>query len=259
MSTLHQQLAFALLTLLFGILASGVVRHSGSRPPGRQEVAWRITAAYFVLIGGYAVVHSVFAIFAVRAGQDSTIYAHVVRWVGPANVGRAITGVAFALLVLHAQVRRPGGGRITAQAVPLLLLTAVGATVAADVLRSDGMLWQASMLALWATVMALLLFPALLLALMWDGMDEVLWLALTAYVLKEVLSVSLWAMVAWRPRGAASGMLQMFYWVNLVVMLGMCIAAAWRLRQAAAGRRVPSLFERVRAIRPPTMGWDNLR
>lgn len=259
MSTLHQQLASALLTLLFGVLAQAVSGRAFSGRSGRQEVAWRITAGYFLLIGGYALFHATLSFAAVGAGPGSALYDEFVHWVGPANVGRAAPAAVFAALILYSQAAKPERGRAAVKSGPALLLAAAaGATLAARVSGGDGIHWLASTLALSATVMALLLLPALLFALTRDGMDEVLWLALTAYALKEVLSVSLMSILAWWG-AAGTGTLRLLYWINVIVMLGMCIAAAWRLRQALAGRRVPSLFERVRAIRPPTMGWDNLR
>lgn len=259
MSTLQQQLAFALLTLLFGVLARSVSRRAFSGRHDRQEVAWRITAAYFVLSGGYGVVHATLAFAAVGAGPGSALYGEFVRWMGPANVGRQVAAAVFAALILCAQAAAPDRGRAAARSAPLLLVGAAAAgTLVTGAIGGDAIHWLASTLAVSTTVMTLLLLTGLLFALTRDGMDEVLWLTLTAFVLKEVLSVSLMSILAWwGPAG--TGTLRLFYWMNLGVMLGMCIAAAWRLREAAAGRRVPSLFERVRAVRPPTMGWDNMR
>jgi hypothetical protein len=257
--TAVQQVAVALLTFGFGLLAVCVARRAPPESAGRPGLGWRITGTYFLLIGAFSFVQSVVSVFAVRAGEASEIYAFAVRWGAPANVARSLATIAFAALLLYAQT----GGRERARSasrasLPLLLCLVVVATYAADRPGLAVFHLHASALAVLGAVISVFLLAALLLALARDGMDEVLWLALTAYAMKEVLSVSLFSIMAWVHGAAGGGTVRLFYSISFWVMLGMCLAAAWRLRQAAAGRRVPSLLDRVRTVRPPVMGWDRV-
>lgn len=252
------QLVLALLTLLFGVLATLVAGRWGDGGRDRRALAWRITAGYFLVIGAYASVHAVLSCFAVAEGVGSALYTHVVAWGGPANSGRAVAGIAFALLLLHGQRRELERTRAAAAAViPVMVATAAAGTLLVRWRGLTGLPQTGMLLGLAAAGLALVLLATLLVALVREGMDEVLWLALTAYALKEVLTVSLFSMLMWWEFLDGRSLLRTLMWMGIATNAPMCAAGAWRLHLLGAGRRVPSLLERVRGVRRPVIGWDS--
>lgn len=256
-TTLLLQVVFALLTLLFGVLAARVAGRWGDGGRDRRALAWRITAGYFVVIGVYSTVQSVLSCFAVAEGPDSALYATVVAWGGPANAGRSLGGIAFALLLLQGQRRDLDRARAsTAAVLPVILAVTAAGTLLVRWHGLTGLPHTAGLLGLGAAAMAIPLLAALLLALAREGMDEVLWLALTAYALKEVLTVSLFSLLVGWDMVDGRSLRRTLLWMGIATNALMCAAGIWRLHQLRAGRRVPALLERVRGVRRPVIGWD---
>lgn len=255
MTTVLQQLAAGALPLLFGVLALGVWRRLGPERRDRPGLAWKLTAAKFVVGGGYATLHALFSAAAITGGPRTGVYAFVVRWAVAANAGRAVLTIVFggmliALLALH----RRAGARIAAAAPWVLLGVAAAATAAMRALLGDSAYTLSTVLAVLNALTAILLMGALLVAVLNDGMDQLLWLALGAYTLKETLSVSQLAVMAWWSVAPQVQTFRIFYWIGIALSASMVALAARRLHLARAGRRVPAVFEGLHAIRRAPTG-----
>lgn len=250
-----QQIGAALLALLFGVLALRVWRRAGGGRRDRSTVAWGLTAAAFIVVGVHATLHTVLSAAASAAGPDSALYRWVVGWTVAANLGRALVSVTFGVLLLAALVvHRRWVPRVARAAPAILAGTAVAATLGALRLPPATIYGLSTSLAVLSTVTAVVMMGALLAAVLNDSMDQLLWLALAAYALKETVSVSLFAVLAWWSMAAHVEAYRIFYWVALGLSAGMVGLAARRLRMATAGRRVPALFERLHALRRPAAG-----
>lgn len=250
MITHFQQIASSALLLLFGFVALRVWRRFGPVRRDRAALAWALTAANFLLVGVYATAHSLVAAAAVAMGGESSLYRFVAEWALPANLGRQLVSVAFSasLLVLLLS-RRRWGPRVVALAPRGFLVIALGGTVAARVLRDTSVYTLTRHLAVLFAVTAIVLMAALLVALLYDSVDQLLWTALAVYAVKETLSVSLLAILAWWSVAQAATFFRIYFWLAFALSGVMCLLGAYRLRLAAGGRRVPAPFERLYAIR----------
>jgi hypothetical protein len=247
---LQQILACGLL-LLFGVLALRVWRRAG---PVRRDLvtqAWGVTAAYFLVNNVYSVGHSLLAALGLAMGRDSALLRWVGGWAIAANLARGVMGVVFAVILLLLLVLRRRWVFRVAQLAPLVLVvTGIAATAVAQripVLHS--MYWLGAGLALLSMATAVVMMGALLAAVLNDGMDQLLWLALALYALKETVSVSLFAIIAWWSLAAHPEAWRYFYWGAAALAAGMSALAARRLRLAGEGRHVPALFERLYTLR----------
>jgi hypothetical protein len=249
-----QVLASALL-LAFGVLALLVWRRFGPVRRDRAALAWALTASNFLVVGVYSTAQSVLAAAGAAMGVKSELYLFVGRWSLAANAARGLVSVAFGvmLLVLMAS-RRRWGARVVSAAPVVLTATAVLSTAPLGALPYADPYAYLTCLAVISGIIAIVLMAALFAAVHHDGLDQLLWLALAAYTLKETMSVSLMAvMAAWTMTYAATYW-TVFYWVCIVI--GVCMAglAARRLQLAAGGRRVPAAFEGVHTLRRPAHG-----
>ena len=251
-----QQLVTAALALLFGVLALRVWRRAGGGRRDRATVAWGLAAANFIVVGVHASAHSLLAAAGWAMGRESALFRWVGSWAIAANLGRAVVSVVFGVLLLAGLVVHRRWVPRVARAGPAVLAgTAVFATAAALRLPYDNAYTLGTSLAVLSSITAVVVMAALLAAVLNDSMDQLLWLALAAYALKETVSVSLFAVLAWWSMAAHVEAYRIFYWVALGLSAGMAGLAARRLRMAAAGRRVPALFERMHALRRPAQGW----
>lgn len=247
-----QQIGTALLALAVGVLSLRVWQRAGRVRRDRTAVAWGLTAAHFLVVGVHSAVHSAFSAAAFAAGRESALFRWVGDWVVAANLGRALVSVVFCALLLAALVaHRRLVPRVSRAGPALLLGTAAVATAAALRLPPATAYGLGTSLAVLSAVTAMVMMAALMAAVLNDGMDGLLWLALAAYALKETLSVSLFAVMAWWSLAAHVEAYRIFYWMALALSGIMVWLAARRLRMAAAGRRVPALFERLHALRRP--------
>lgn len=262
MLTHAQQLAAAALTLALGLLAVAAARRLGPRRGDRPGAAWALTGWCFLLVGGTATVHALLAAAATLAGEGSALYAAFLPWVGPANLARAVVAAVYAAALLVLLLARRSWAGAVAGRAPLVMLAggfaALLAARATDVNGHEGL----SLIALLGAATALVTMAALLAAVANDGLDQLLWFSLAAYALKEVVNTSLMATLVWWPLGDAGPILaalRTFYWISIGVLAVMCLLAWRRLVLAAAGRRVPALFERLHALRAPAADWTRPR
>lgn len=250
-----QQILSTVPLLLFGVLALLVWRRYGPVRRDRAALGWALTASSFLVVGTYATLHSLLSAVAGATGTGSAMYTLVSDWVFAANVTRGILSVLFGGMLLVLMVSRRRWGRRVVSASPAVVVgTAVLASVVLRQVRVTSGYTVLSSIAIVAGVAAVVLMMALFAAIHSDGLDQLLWLALAIFTLKETMTVSFLAvMAAWTMTYAAS-FYTVFYWVAAALAWCMVGVAARRLQLASGGRRVPAPFERVHALRRAAHG-----
>lgn len=254
MITYVQQLLACGILLLYGVLALQVWRRAGPVRRDRATLAWGVTAAYFLLTGIYSTGQSVLAGIGWAMGKQSPLMLWVMEWAVAANLARGALGVVFALLLLALLSTRRRWALRAAHRAPVVLAGAVVAFTAMALhipAFTNNLYWLGTVGAVLSTITAVILMGALLAAVLNDGIDQLLWLSLALYTLKETVSVSLFAIIAWWSMTKAPQAWYFFYWFAVVLATGMSVLAVRRLRLAGAGERVPALFERMYTLRSP--------
>jgi hypothetical protein len=261
MATALQQIAATVPLLLFGLLALWVWRRlapdSGGSTLGtardRATLAWGLTAASFLIVGTYATAHSALSALAIAMGKGTWLWDAVSQWALAAGAGRDAASVAYAAMLLGLMtLDRRAGTRILAVAWLVLVAVAVGTTLAARLLLSyDAYHAHFTLQAVLYAATAITLMAALVAAVLNDGLDQLLWLALTAYALKQVVNVSLLAMLAWWAVAPQAEAMRIIFWTAIVAGAATMALAGRRLQLAVGGRRVPGVFERLDSLRRP--------
>lgn len=261
MSTALQQIASTLPLLLFGLLALGVWRRlapdrcRATLGPARDRatLAWGLTAANFLIVGTYATAHASLSALAIAMGEGTWLWNAVGHWALAAGAGRDAASVAYGAMLLGLMaLDRRAGMRILAVAWRVLLAVAVAGTLAARLLLPyDAYHAHFTLQAVLYAATAITLMAALVAAVLNDGLDELLWVALTTYALKQVVTVSLLGMMAWWAVAPQVDAMRIIYWTAIVGGMATIALAARRLQLAARGRRVPGVFERLESLRRP--------
>lgn len=255
MTAVLQQIASSGLLLLFGILALQVWRRSGSMRRDRAALTWAVTAANFLVIGVYSTAHSLVSAAAYPGGDKSWLWGFLARWALPANDGRCIASILFGImLVVVMTVPRRSAPRIAAMAPLAIAATAVVGTLGARLFPQTAIYDYLTIMAVLNAATAVVLMLALLVAAHNDGMDQLLWLSLSAYALKETVSVSLLAVMAWWSFASVKTYFVVYFWLQVAATSCMVVLAARRLHLASGGRRVPAVFERLHDLRRPAHG-----
>jgi hypothetical protein len=251
MMTHVQQILASSLLLLFGLLSLQVWRRAGPVRRDLAALAWGVTAAYFLVGGGYSTGHAVLSAVAVASGKESAIFQWWGGWAIPANQARGALSVVFALILALLLVLRRRWVLRVAHAAPVVLIVsaALFTAVARQIPLLNNMYWLGTGLAVLSTLTAVLMMGVLLAAVLNDSIDQLLWIALALYTLKETVSVSLFAIIAWWNVTSSPEAWRFFYWGAAVLTAGMSALAVRRLRMAGEGRRVPALFERLYTLR----------
>lgn len=249
-----QQILCSALLLLFGVLALLVWRRLEPVRHDRAALAWALTAANFLVVGVYATLHAVLSAVGRARGTDSALFRLVGDWALATNLAREVVTVVFAGMLLALMVSRRWGARVVAAAPAVLTATALFFTVLLRGLPYTSTFAFTSSIAVSYGVAAIVLMAALFAAVHYDGVDQLLWLALAAFTLKETVSVSIMAVMAAWTMTYARTYFAVLYWVGIVVGLCMVGFAARRLHLATGGRRVPAVFERVHGLRRPAHG-----
>jgi hypothetical protein len=250
MATVALQIASSALILLFGLLALQVWRRFGTMRRDRAAVAWAVAAANFLVVGAYSTAHALASSIAVAEGKGSWLYGLLSRWALPANLGRAVVTIFFGLLLvaLMAAPRR-AAPRIAAAAPAVLLGAALAGTLGTGLLPHTTAYGFFTRLAVLNAATAVVLMAALLAAVQNDGMDQLLWLSLAAYALKETVGVSLLAVIAFWGLAEVGAYMTILFWLQVWAGILMAVLAARRLHLISGGRRVPALFERLQGLR----------
>jgi hypothetical protein len=246
-----QQILSTAFLLLFGVLALLVWRRFGPVRRDRAALGWALTASNFLVVGIYSSLQS---LLSAAAAEDSALYAAISSWSPAANLGRGAVSVVYGILLLALLVsRRRWAAHVAAMAPQVLLGTAMAGTLLGRLPPYSAHAFLTEM-AVISALTAMVLMVALLTAVRNDGLDQLLWLALAAYALKETMSVSFFSVMASLTMTYAATFFTAFYWMS--TLLAMCMAglAARRLQRATGGHRVPALFERVHALRRPAHG-----
>lgn len=245
------QLVNAALTLLFGILAVQAWRHLGATRWRKLEAGWLVTGACFVFIGVLGAVQTLVATAALHAGPGSPLYRTYIEWAPAGNIGREAGIAAYGVMIASLLASRPERARqVSLGGLWVISVTIVAGTTTAALYGTIEYHTQMRALAVLTTAAVLALLLALLLGVMNDGMDLLLWLAVAALAIKEALAVSLMAILAWE-NGRAMEAVLIFYWINIAVGVVVSLLAQVRLRRAIENRHVPALFERLHALRRP--------
>ena len=250
-----QQILSTVPLLLFGVLALLVWRRYGPVRRDRAALGWALTASTFLVVGAFATLHSLLAASGHIMGTDSTLYRFVNDWALAATMARSVVSVIFGGMLLVLMIsRRRWGARVVAYSPTVLAGTAALATLALRPVRYPGSFAFLSTLAIVAGVAAVMMMAALFAAIHSDGLDQLLWLALSVFTLKETMTVSFMAVIAAWTMTYAATYFTVFYWVTAAMAWCMVGVAARRLQLASGGRRVPAPFERVHALRRPAHG-----
>jgi hypothetical protein len=250
-----QQISSSALLLAFGVLALLVWRRFGRVRRDRAALAWSLTATNFLVVGVYSTAQSLLSAAGASMGTDSALYLFVGRWSMAANLARGVVSILFGAMLLVLMVsRRRWGARVVAAAPAAVTMAALLFTAALRWLPYTSAYAFLTQFAIITALTALVLMAALFAAVHNDGLDQLLWLALAVYTLKETMTVSfLTVMAAWTMTYAATYW-TVFYWVLPVLGAVMVGFAARRLQLAMGGRRVPAAFEAVHALRRPAHG-----
>lgn len=255
MPTVLLQLVFASLFFTFGVLALRVWRRFGTVRRERAALAWGMTAAQFLLVGGTAVVHALLAAVSMAQGKESRLFRVMGDWGLPLNGGRGLASVVFGVLMVALLVVHRRHAPRVAQAAPAVLVVALAVGTAAGwTLPRTGPYAFSTLLAVMNAATAVVLMAALLAAVQNDGLDQLLWLALAVFALKETITVSLLAVIALWGISYVLPYFHAYFWLHVVLGGVMVGIGARRLHLAGGGRRVPALFERLHAMRRPTHG-----
>ncbi|HEX6367727.1 MAG TPA: hypothetical protein VF006_02265 [Longimicrobium sp.] len=250
-----QQLLSTVPLLLFGVLALLVWRRYGPVRRDRAALGWALTAASFLIVGTYATLHSLLGAAGHTLGRESALYTLVGDWMFAANVTRGLLSTGFGGMMLVLMVsRRRWGARVVAASPAVLAGTAVVASVALRQVRVTSGYTVLSSIAIVTAATAIMMMVALFAAIHSDGLDQLLWLALAVYTLKETMTVSFMTVMATWTMTYAHSYYTVFYWVATALAWCMVGLAARRLQLATGGRRVPAPFERVHALRRPAHG-----
>jgi hypothetical protein len=160
-----------------------------------------------------------------------------------------VVSVVFGAMLLVLMVSRRWGGRVVARAPQILIATALLSTVVLRGIPYTGGYTFASTIAVFTGFTAIVLMAGLFAAVHHDGLDQLLWLAMAAYALKETLAVSFLPVLV---DGAIYW--AVFYWLALALTACM-VGLAWRrLQLANSGRRPPPAFAGVHGLRRPAHG-----
>lgn len=250
-----QQILSTVPLLLFGVLALLVWRRYGPVRRDRAALGWALTASSFLVVGTYATVHSVLAVSGQIMGTSSALWRFVNDWALAANLARSVVSVVFGGMLLVLMIsRRRWGARVVASSPGVLAATAVLATLALRPVRYPSSFAFLSTMAIVAGVAAVMMMVALFAAIHSDGLDQLLWVALAIFTLKETMTVSFMAVIAAWTMTYATTYFTVFYWVIAAMAWCMVAVAARRLQLATGGRRVPAPFERVHALRRAAHG-----
>jgi hypothetical protein len=250
-----QQILSTVPLLLFGVLALLVWRRYGPVRRDRAALGWALTATSFLVVGTYATLHSLLAVSGRIMGTGSALYGLVNDWALAANMARSVVSVVFAGMLLVLMIsRRRWGARVVASSPTVLTGTAVVATLALRPVRYPSSFAFLSSMAIVAGVAAVVMMVALFAAIHSDGLDQLLWLALAIFTLKETMTVSFMAVIATWTMTYAATYFTGFYWVTAALAWCMVGVAGRRLQLASGGRRVPAPFERVHALRRAAHG-----
>lgn len=244
MLTLVLQGVTSALLLAYGVAALGVVRGL-SAEAGVQRAAWCLTGAAFTAMAVPAAFQDIAAVRAFLSGPGTPLYDQYLRWSPIANHGRTFLAIAFHLALLTLALRRssPGLQFWVATGIALIGFAVLGGLVGWNEGSVLSRVHYANTSILDATAFFILL-GALLVALIRNAMDRLLWICMVVYALVLGLGVLWHAALAWiRIPGAWAPSPLSMHIYRTIMISGMVAIAVYRLRLLRRGVPVPGLLD----------------
>lgn len=254
MITAVLQCAVAVLKLCFGAAALRVARLTPAE--GARSTAWMVVGLACAVAGVNGVLHSGWAMWALLEGPGATLYGSYLAWAPAVNYSRhaIMLLMAAVLLFLPMLDRLPRPTLVRAGLAVLLAAAAAGAWMGAGSGTPDWLEHFVATAALDAVEM-LLLFGALLTALVQGTMDRLLWVALTVYATRQSLNVLSFSAIAWEGVPDAWSPSPVHIAATGTVLWAVLLALALRrLALAGRGQRSPALLEPFAGRAHSTLG-----
>lgn len=248
MRMLALQAISTLLSLAFGLVSLGIARKVARNGSGQQMV-WLLTGSAFFGVYLVKAVQNVFGTFAFFAGRDTPLWNLYLAWAPALNHSRTVAFVCFFVCLAwmpayeargagHAWLWRSLAAVLAGILAGGLIGAGEGALVGSTHLRASSILDSVELVVALGVLFTLLIR---------DGIDRLLWIALSLYALRLALNaVWLSAMMGidhpavWAP---APEQMQ-FY--RIAVGALMLFVVLRRLNLANQGVAVPALFEPLR-------------
>lgn len=256
MATLVMQCVVAVLTLAFGLVAVRVAFKVPSNPE-LPRAAWLVTGIVFTVLGISTAVHNCIAApWAYLSGPGTPAYELFLRWSPVGNHSRGLVVVAYGMIMAGlVVVRRVVRGHYTAAT---LGVSAVAMTLGGMVGWREGPLVRSTHYTAMAVSDAaelILLFSALLVGVIWNTTDRLLWVSLVIFTVHELFDVTLYTALAWggvpgawRPRAVY---IHLYASIAYLVMIGLALR---RAKLASRGAPVPGLLDLPAQAKEPLMG-----
>lgn len=239
------QCVVAVLTLVFGVKALAVGRLV-STESALHKAAWSLSGYVFVALGISSVLQlCIGAPWAYFAGQGSSAYDLYLLLSPIGNHSRGILVVAYgAMMVALVWAARMPRGRFTA----LALCVTLAAMVLGGLLGwREGSLVRArhyTAMAISDSAELILLFAALLVGVIWNTTDRLLWLALVIFTVHELFDVTMYSALAWGGVPGAWRPSPMYIHLYAsVAYAAMITIAVRRARLAGRGVKVSGLLD----------------
>jgi hypothetical protein len=227
--------------LLFGVLALRVAARL--RDADARRTAWLLTGICFSVSGISGVVDAGFSNWAFNAGPGSTAWNLWLVWQPSGNYSRLLIVLAFAGALLALCLRPHTAATLVRPAVVATVLALVAGTGLGLAEGAAGSGVHIPRYAVINAVLVVLLLGALLAAAATDATDQILWVAVALYALKNALTVILLTAIAWVEH-ARQVPPETLFAMHLVAWTAMILLALRRYRLATQSRYVPAIFER---------------
>jgi hypothetical protein len=242
---IYQNIA-VLAALPFGLVGLAIARRT--RPSDRRRDGWLLTGWCFLITGAVGGALIPVSHLAVASGPESAIWRHYVALAPGANYARMLAVAVLAVALIVLSVRSCDRRSLLHATFGGIVLALVAGFAAGAIEGPLGETNHVARLAVITAATVLLLLAGLLIAAATDVIDQLLWLALAAYTLKQALSVSLFSILAWMAfsTGVRPTTLFLMHVAGWVVIL---LFALRRYHAAVCRREVPALFERVDSLR----------
>ncbi|HEU0078768.1 MAG TPA: hypothetical protein VFQ76_14035, partial [Longimicrobiaceae bacterium] len=186
----------ALTTVAFGVMALLVARRLGRST--LPAIAWLVVGVAFTMEGINGIFQSSGAIWAILAGKGSAVYAGYLRLGPVGNHGRSVLkiGLGLALIALPLLKRVPARALPGVVTVWLLLFMLLGSFLG----WNEGSLRAGhfSIVALLDSFEMIVIWGALVGALVSGGIDRLLWIGLAINGVRQALNVVWTSALVWR-------------------------------------------------------------
>ena len=236
------QVLLALTTLCLGVLSLAAARRVGGT--SLQTSAWLVTGVAFTLEGISGTLQSTSAVWAVVAGEGSSVYAAYLRWSTVGNHGRSVLKIGLGLALICLPLTRNVAPRRLPLAVTVWLILFMG--LGGLLGWSEGAIQARhfSRVALLDTAEMLVTWGALFIALFTGAIDRLLWVALAVNGFRQALNVIWTSAMAWLDTPGAwvpsSREMQVYACASLLIMV---VLAFRRLHLAENGVPVSGLLD----------------